>query len=96
MNVTTDCESYMQKVFFTNTENNTESLAPSNTTTNSSSSEVLKLTPEEQPEFLQKVCGFATQTILRSLHNVTVNTYDLGDNHVWSGNSTFGNCSSSG
>ena len=95
MNVTTDCVSYMQKVFFTDTRNDTDSHKPSNTTLIISSKDVLKLRPEEQPEFLQKVCGFATKTILRSLHNITGNKYGENDNHVWSANSTLGNCSSS-
>lgn len=95
MNVTADCVSYMQNVFFSDTRNYTDLLDTSNNPINTSSNEVLKLKPEERPDFLQKVCGFATKKILRSLPNISVNKYDRSDNHVTSANSSLGNCSSS-
>ena len=95
MNLTTDCASDMQKVFFTDTKNDTDSHDPSNTTLNISSKDVLELKPEEQPDFFQKVCAFATENILRSLLNITVNKYGVSNTPVWSANSTLGNCSSS-
>ena len=94
MSVTTDCVSYMQKVFFSENKNNTGLVDPSNATVNNSARTVLKLRPEGHPAFLHSVCDFATQSILKSLYNFSIIQQNVGDNQSQNIDLMPNNCSS--